>query len=162
MKAIIVCASVSHGNTRRIADVMGQVLQAPVVDPEQIGTAELSAYDLVGFGSGIFSGKFHPRLRRFVRSLPQGERPQGERHSAFVFATSGLPEPGFRPFSRPLVRLLEQKGFEVSDTFSCRGFDTWLPFKLVGGINKARPDADDLAAALTFAQGLRARIGAAS
>lgn len=152
MRAIIVCTSVSHGNTQRVADVMGQVLAAPVVAPEDVAAADLSAYDLVGFGSGIFSGRYHPRLRRFVEALPGGGRSQ-----AFVFATSGLPEPGFGPFTRPLVRRLARKGFAVSDTFSCRGFDTWLPFKLVGGISKARPDAGDLAAAHAFAEGLRAR-----
>ncbi|WP_424887241.1 flavodoxin family protein [Streptomyces sp. XH2] len=157
MKAVIVCTSVSHGNTKRIADAMGQVLEASVVSPEQADVAELSACHLVGFGSGIFLGKFHPRLREFVRSLPQVER-----RRAFVFATSGLPEPRFRPFARPLVRVLEQKGWEVNDTFSCRGFDTWLPFRLVGGINKGRPGATDLEAARTFAEGLRARIGAVS
>lgn len=157
MKVIIVCASVSHGNTKRIADVMGQVLSAPVVEPEQVDLTELATCDLVGFGSGIFSGSFHPRLRRFVELLPEGER-----RRAFVFATSGLPEPRFRPFTRSLVRRLGQKGFQVGDTFSCRGFDTWLPFKLVGGINKARPDADDLAAARTFAEGLHARAGVVS
>ncbi|MBV6701782.1 flavodoxin family protein [Kitasatospora aureofaciens] len=158
MKAVIVCTSVSHGNTRRIADVMGQVLEAPVVEPEQVDTAELSGCDLVGFGSGIFTGNFHPRLLQFVRSLPAGE----QRRKAFVFATSGLPELRFRPFTRPLVRLLGGKGFEAGDTFSCRGFDTWLPFRLVGGINKGRPGAPDLDAARTFAEGLRARTGAAS
>ncbi|MGW1077983.1 glycerate kinase, partial [Streptomyces sp. NPDC002537] len=29
-------------------------------------------------------------------------------------------------------------------TFSCRAFDTYLPFKLVGGIRKGRPNATDL------------------
>ncbi|MEE1782898.1 flavodoxin family protein [Streptomyces sp. SP17BM10] len=152
MKAIIVCTSVSHGNTQRVADVMGRALAAPVVAPEEVDVADLSAYDLVGFGSGIFSGRCHPRLRRFVSALPEGGRGK-----AFVFTTSGLPEPGFRPFTGPLVRRLERKGFAVSDTFSCRGFDTWLPFKLVGGISKARPNADDLAAAHAFAEGLGVR-----
>ncbi|MER7769428.1 flavodoxin family protein [Kitasatospora sp. NPDC096140] len=152
MKAVIVCASVSHGNTRRIAEAMGRVLSAPVVEPEQVDPAELAGYDLVGFGSGIFTGRFHPRLRDFVRSVPRGQRGR-----AFVFATSGLPELPVRPFTRPLVRALEQKGFEVADAFSCRGFDTWLPFRLVGGLNKARPGAEDLAAARAFAEGLGAR-----
>ncbi|MEU9046624.1 MULTISPECIES: flavodoxin family protein [unclassified Kitasatospora] len=151
----------SHGNTRRIAEAMGRVLSAPVVEPEQVDAAGLSGYDLVGFGSGIFTGQFHPRLRDFVRSVPErapeGQRQgQGQGQRAFVFATSGLPELPVRPFTRPLVRQLERKGFEVAGAFSCRAFDTWLPFKLVGGINKARPDGDDLAAARAFAEGLRA------
>lgn len=153
MKAMIVAVSVSHGNTQRIAEVMGEVLHAPVVDPEQVDLAELAACDVVGFGSGIFFGNFHQRLRDFVQSLPQAQR-----QKAFVVATSGLPEMRIRPFTRPFVRTLEQKGFEVADTFSCRAFDTWLPFKLVGGINKHRPNVSDLQAARTFAEGLRARV----
>ncbi|MEU5532589.1 flavodoxin family protein [Streptomyces sp. NPDC020362] len=152
MKAMIVCVSVSHGNTKRVADVMGHALEAPVVAPEQVDTAELSACDLVGFGSGIFSMSFHPRLRQFVRALPR-ERPR----KAFVFATSGFPEPPFRPYTRPLAGVLARKGFEVVDSFSCRALDTWLPFKPVGGIRKGRPDTTDLEAARTFAEGLRAQ-----
>ncbi|MFI1768463.1 flavodoxin family protein [Streptomyces sp. NPDC020800] len=151
MKAMIVCVSVSHGNTQKVADVMGHVLEAPVVTPEQVDTAELSACDLVGFGSGIFSMSFHPGLRRFVRALPREQR-----RKAFVFATSGFPEPPFRPYTRPLTGLLEQKGFEVVGSFSCRALDTWFPFKPVGGVRKGRPDAADLVAARTFAEGLRA------
>lgn len=78
------------------------------------------------------------------------------RGAAFVFVTSGFPEGRRRLFSRPLVRVLEGKGFGVAGIFSCRGFDTFLPFKLVGGVRKDRPDAADLAAAHPFAEGLRA------
>ncbi|MFF6982345.1 flavodoxin family protein [Streptomyces sp. NPDC008343] len=149
MQTVIVCASVSHGNTRRVADSMAEVLGAEVVAPEQADLAELAGADLVGFGSGVFHGRLHPRLTEFVRALPAG------RGRAFVFATSGLPEIAPAPFTRPLVRLLQGKGFEVDGSFSCRAFDTWTPFKLVGGINKQRPNAGDLAAARTFAEGLR-------
>ncbi|MDI9918278.1 flavodoxin family protein [Rhodococcus sp. IEGM 1379] len=153
MKAIIVCTSISHGNTKRIADIMGQVLDARVVAPEQVDMADLATYDLVGFGSGIYLGSFHPQLRQFVRSLPEQQRGR-----AFVFATSGFPDAVPHSFSRPLVRLLGQKGFETLDAFSCRAWDTYLPFKLVGGIRKGRPNATDLESARAFAEGLRARI----
>ncbi|MFI6048244.1 flavodoxin family protein [Nocardia sp. NPDC051321] len=155
MKAILVCTSVSHGNTKRIADIMGHVLSARVVSPDQLDPAELAGYDLVGFGSGIFLGSFHAQLREFVESLPQEPR-----RKAFVFATSGLPEARFQRFSRPLVKLLQQKGFEVTGTFSCRAFDTYAPFKLVGGIRKDRPNGADLAAARMFAERLRTHIAA--
>ncbi|MFJ4095363.1 hypothetical protein ACIPYS_27565 [Kitasatospora sp. NPDC089913] len=68
-----------------------------------------------------------------------------------MFATSGLPEFPPMPFARPLSRLLARKGFEVAGSFSCRAFDTWAPFRPVGGINKQRPDDADLAAAHAFA-----------
>ncbi|MEU6478163.1 flavodoxin domain-containing protein [Streptomyces sp. NPDC047017] len=149
MKAVIVCVSVSHGNTRRVAGTMAEVLDAKVVSPEESDPAELAGADLVGFGSGVFHTRMHPALTGFVRGLPA--RPG----RAFVFATSGLPEPPFAPFTRPPVRLLEGKGYEVSGTFVCRAFDTWAPFRLVGGINKRRPDGADLAAARAFAARLR-------
>jgi hypothetical protein len=43
--------------------------------------------------------------------------------------------------------------------FSCWANDTWTPLKLVGGIRKGRPNADDLAAARAFAEGLRTQVG---
>ncbi|MFF7401516.1 flavodoxin family protein [Streptomyces murinus] len=153
MRTVIVCASVSHGNTRRVADSMAQVLGARVVSPEQADPAELADADLVGFGSGVFYSRLHPALMSFVKALPTG------RGRAFVFATSGLPEIPLMSFTRPLVRLLKGKGFEVDGSFSCRAFDTWTPFKLVGGINKQRPHTGDLAAARAFAGQLRARRG---
>lgn len=149
MRTVIVCASVSHGNTRRVADSMAEVLGAEVVAPEQADLAELAEADLLGFGSGVFYGRLHRRLTEFVKALPAG------RGRAFVFATSGLPEIAPAPFTRPLVQLLKGKGFEVDGSFSCRAFDTWTPFKLVGGLNKRRPNAGDLAAARAFAERLR-------
>lgn len=156
MKTVIVCASVSHGNTRRVADGLARVLDAKVVSPEQADLTELAAADLVGFGSGVFYGRLHPRLTDFVKALP------ARRGRAFVVATSGLPEIPLMSFTRPLVQLLESKGFEVDESFSCRAFDTWTPFKLIGGINKQRPNAGDLAAARAFAGRLRDRRGPAS
>ncbi|WP_234334221.1 flavodoxin family protein [Streptomyces sp. NRRL B-1347] len=152
---MIVCVSVSHGNTKKVADVMGQALDAPVVAPEDVDVAELSTCDLVGFGSGVYSMALHPRLLELAASLPKGEH-----RRAFVFATSGFPEAPFRPFTRPLVRLLERRNFEVVDTFSCRGWDTMALFKPVGGVRKGRPHAADLEAARAFAAGLPTRIGA--
>ena len=157
MKAIIVCTSVSHGNTRRVADVIGRVLDARVVDPDEIDPRDLVGFDLVGFGSGVFNMALHPRLRAFADALPREQR-----GNAFVFNTSGFPEPRFRRYLRSFTRQLETKGFDVVDTFSCRGFDTWFPLKVVGGIRKGHPDAPDLDAARTFAQSLRSRIGATS
>lgn len=156
MRTVIVCVSVSHGNTRRVADSMAQVLDAKVVSLEQADLTELADADLVGFGSGVFYGRLHPRLTDFVKVLPTG------RGRAFVFATSGLPEIPLTSFTRPVVQLLEGKGFEVDESFSCRAFDTWTPFKLVGGVNKQRPNAGDLAAARAFAGRLRDRRGPAS
>ncbi|WP_280471457.1 hypothetical protein [Nocardia cyriacigeorgica] len=62
------------------------------------------------------------------------------------------------PRGRGRGKTRKQKGFDVVDTFTCRGFDTWLPLRIVGGIQKGHPDEDDLLAARTFAADLRARV----
>ncbi|MFI1067101.1 flavodoxin family protein [Streptomyces spororaveus] len=155
MKTLLVCTSVSHGNTRRVAQAMAEVLDARVVAPDEVEASDLAGYDLVGFGSGVFAQRMHRDLLGFVRTVPRsGPSPASTAVRAFVFATSGLPEPAVAPFTRPLVRLLEGRGFEVAGTFTCRALDTWLPFRLIGGINRRRPDADDLGAARAFARRL--------
>lgn len=157
MKSLIVCVSVSHGNTRRVAEAMAEILGAPVVEPGDVRPSDLGGYDLVGFGSGVYAMAVHPRLRRFIRSIP---REDGGR--AFVFTTRGGPEPPLWSYAAPVQRLLERRGFEVLDTFSCRGFDTWLPLRLVGGLNKGRPNGADLDAARAFARRLAGRVGPAA
>ena len=95
------------------------------------------------------------RLRKLVRELPQvTNRP------AFVFCTSGSAEPGMLPYTRRFQDLLARKGYDVVGSFSCRGFDSWLPLKIFGGLNKGKPDAADLDRARTFARELLAtRLG---
>ena len=151
MKSLIVCVSVSNGNTRKVAQALADVLDATVVDPEEVEVATIGGYDVVGFGSGIYGMSFHRRLRELVRRLPSTK---GRR--AFVFATSGSPEPPVWRYMQGMRRLLESRGYSVAGTFLCRGFDTWLPLRLIGGINKGRPDERDLERARAFARGLLA------
>ena len=89
-----------------------------------------------------------PRLRDCVRRLSDTG---GRGRPAFVFATSGLPEPPFRRYTHTFEHLLKAKGFHIAGTFTCRGLDTWGPFKLMGGVSKNRPNDTDFAAAREFA-----------
>jgi flavodoxin len=155
MKSSIICVSVSHGNTRHVADYMAEVLDAEVVEPEAVDVDKLGEYDLIGFGSGIYFMAVHRQLRDLVTRLPHVH---GVR--AFTFFTSGAaPIPFMKP-DKWLRDQLEAKGFEVLDSFSCRGLDTVGPFGLLGGINKGRPDGRDLDLAAVFAKRLRKRMAA--
>lgn len=153
MKSLIVCVSMSHGNTRRVADRMAEVLSADVVEPEVVDPETLHEYDLVGFGSGIYFMAVHPRLWRLVRRLPH----VGDTR-AFTFFTSGAPKVPLVGYRRAIRHRLESKGFHVLDSFSCRGFDTVGPLRLVGGLNKGRPDDRDLDRAAAFAARLAGRV----
>lgn len=153
MKSLIVCVSTSHGNTRRVADRMADVLDAEVVEPESVEPEKLREYDLVGFGSGIYYMAVHARLRDFIRRLPHVD---GIR--AFTFFTSGARDIPLLDYNKPVRNQLESKGFQVLDSFSCRGFDTVGPFGFIGGINKGRPNDHDLDRAAAFAARLRKRV----
>ena len=50
---------------------------------------------------------------------------------------------------------LQSKGYMIVDEFSCAGFNTNSFNKLFGGINKGRPNAEDLKQAEEFAQNLK-------
>lgn len=147
MKTMIIYSSVHHQNTQKVATVMAEELGADLVPVAQAEPGTLDGYDLAGFGSGIFFGKHHKTLMQFVETLPTGA---GRR--AFVFSTSGK---GGNAMHAALKEELAARGFSIVDEFSCKAWDSWGPLKLIGGINKGRPDEQDLAAAREFARRLR-------
>jgi len=49
---------------------------------------------------------------------------------------------------------LQAKGYMIVDEFNCHGFNTNSFLKYFGGMNKGKPDAEDLEHAEEFAQQL--------
>ena len=145
MKTLIIYIS-THSNTEKIAKTIAKVLDAELAKPNEANINKLSEYDLIGFGSGIFFWKHHKLLLDFVDSLEEVKNTK-----AFIFSTSGLPR--IRPdFHRVLREKLRRKGFHILDEFSCKGWDTFSFLKIVGGINKSRPNNIDLGMAKLFAE----------
>jgi len=132
---------------------MSNTLNADLLQVEQVDVNVLTEYDLIGFGSGIYFGKYHKSLLELVDKLPVLKNKK-----AFTFATSGLRKMRFvHDFDKPLKEKLKQKGFNIVGGFSCRGFDTSQAAKIIGGINRGRPDEKDLNQAENFARGLQDR-----
>ena len=59
MKSLLVVFSYHHRNTEKIARVFAKVLDAQMKTPQRINPEELQDYNLIGFGSGIDSGKHY-------------------------------------------------------------------------------------------------------
>lgn len=146
MKTAIFCVSVHHGNTAKLASVAKEALGADLYNPEEMTQELLEGYDLAGFFSGIYKFRHHEGLFSAVGKLPQQN---GKK--AFICSTSGSGKPIFH---RKLAKALNQKGFHVIAEYVCRAYITFGPFGLVGGINKGRPDANDLAKAALFFKSL--------
>ena len=145
-----VWVSSSHSITRtrpKIAHAMAEVLGAECVAPEELPSTSLDGCWLVGFGSGVYYGQMHQALLERLRGLP--DAPEATK-PAFVFSTSGLPFLA-KLWHTPLKKLLARKGFEVGGEFACRGFDTWGPLWLTGGLNWRHPDERDSVKAREFA-----------
>ncbi len=148
MKTLIICESVHHGNTKKVADAMASVLGAEVKKPGDVDVTRLGENDLIGFGSGIYMGKMHKSLLKLAEDLPALAK------KAFIFSTAGGANRNMKDH-RVLKERLIAKGASIVDEFSCRGFDTVGPLLLIGGINKGRPDEKDLENARRFAQKLK-------
>lgn len=144
MKTLIICESVHHGNTKKIADAMAGVLGAEVKKPGEVDAGMLGGYDLIGFGSGIYMGKSHKNLLKLADALPKLEK------KAFIFSTAGRENVNMKGH-RALKEKLTGKGFKIVDEFTCLGYDTFGPLVLVGGVNKGKPDEKDLENARRFA-----------
>lgn len=150
MKTLILCKSVHHQNTAAIAHVLADAIDAEVRDPDTTPVEAIQGFDLIGFGSGIYFGRFHAALRSWISQLPDREH---GRCKAFIFSTSGLPFL-WRLWHRPLRARLKKKGFDVIAEFHCRGFDTFGLLWLFGGLNCRHPDQADQKHAAEFARRL--------
>ncbi|MDD1713844.1 MAG: flavodoxin family protein [Methanoregulaceae archaeon] len=134
-------------NTEKIARVFAKVLDAEIRTPRQVTPEELGGYDLIGFGSGIYSGRHHQDLLDLADKLPPAPGTK-----AFIFSTSAIM--GKEKVAKDHARLrekLQSKGYVILDEFSCKGFNTNSFLKYFGGMNRGRPNADDFLHAEEFA-----------
>ena len=140
MKSIIVYVSTHHGNTRKVAEAIAADCGVELLDAMEVKEKDLSCYDLIGFASGIYAARFHPAVMEFARAnLPQDKK-------IFYLMTSAMN----RDFSKSMKDAVRGKNATVAGSFHCSGYNTFGPFKLIGGTSKGHPDAQDLKDAVRF------------
>ena len=61
---------------------------------------------------------------------------------------------GGKPVFDSIKGIIKEKQGRIVGEFSCKGYDTFGPFKLIGGISKGHPDKNDLDNAKAFFKGL--------
>lgn len=140
MKSIIVYASTHHGNTKKLLDAITSKFDVELVNAIDVTSKDLSEYDLIGFASGIYAAKFHKSVINFAAdNLPNDKK-------IFFIMTSAMD----KDFSSSMDSALSGKNAQVLGKFSCKGYNTFGPFKLVGGTSKGKPDKEDLKNAIRF------------
>ena len=114
-----------------------------MIDAVKQPDADLSSYDMIGFASGIYFSKFHQSILEFAeKNLPDDKK-------ILLICTYG----GSANY-KTIEQILDKKYSTVIGKFGCKGYDTFGPFKLVGGIAKGHPDEKDIKNAVEFVKGL--------
>ena len=131
MRKAIVYASVHHGNTEKLVKGIAEECQVDLIDAVKQPNADLNSYDMIGFASGIYFSKFHQSIL------------------GFLICTYG----GSANY-KSIEQILDKKHASVVGKFGCKGYDTFGPFKLVGGIAKGHPNEEDMKNAADFIKGL--------
>ena len=141
MKTAIVYYSKHHGNTKKLLDAIAARNEVALIDVTAQPSADLSGYDRIGFASGIYYSSFAKRLIFFASNhLPENK-------SVFYVYTHGAPK---GDFLKAIREIAAQKHCKEIGEYRCQGFDTFGPFKLVGGIAKGHPTAEEIAGAVAF------------
>ncbi|HJB38788.1 MAG TPA: flavodoxin [Candidatus Ruthenibacterium avium] len=141
MKTAICYYSHHHQNTLKVLEAIAAENEVDLIDVITRQTVRLDEYDCIGFASGIYGFEFHKGVVEFARQyLPAGKP------VFFVYTYGGAKGTG----AKAAAEIAKEKGCPVLGEFGCKGYDTFGPFKLVGGIAKGHPDEQDFANARKF------------
>lgn len=143
MRKAIVYTSVHHGNTEKLVKRIAEECQVDLIDAIKQMNADLNDYDMIGFASGIYYSKFHQSILKFSEENLSADK------KVFLICTYG----GSANY-KSIEQILDKKHASVVGKFGCKGYDTFGPFKLVGGIAKGHPDEEDMKNAVDFVKGL--------
>lgn len=125
MKTAVIYYSAHHGNTKKVLDTIARRFHITLIDAVKTDTADLAGYDLIGFASGIYYSKFHKCVLQFAeRNLPAGKK-------VFFLYTCGVEKKGY---TEAIAKAVKDKKAVILGEYGCLGFNTFGPFKLIGGV----------------------------
>lgn len=102
-------------------------------------------FDRIGFASGIYFGAFAKQIITFAEAhLPENK-------AVFYIHTYGVSAGNVL---KEIREIAEKNHCRELGSYHCLGFDTFGPFKLVGGIAKGHPTAEEITGAVNFYQAL--------
>lgn len=147
MKTAIIYYSKHHGNTKKLLEaIAGEDEQLTLFDVTKDEIPALEAYDRIGLASGVYFSKYGRELLEFTKKfLPEGK-------PVFFIHTAGSPREKQNSAAKTIA---EARNCECLGTCFCKGFDTFGPFRLIGGLAKGHPDEKDIKDAVNFYRNLR-------
>lgn len=141
MKTIIIYESKHHKNTKKLVDAVCGKYGTEAITISEADKTDLESYDIIGLASGIAFGKFYKNIEQFAENhLPQGKK-------IFFLYTCGKDS---GKYTVSISKIASDRHCEILGSYGCLGFDTYGPFKLVGGIAKGHPTQDEIDSAVKF------------
>lgn len=141
MKVLIIYHSEHHDNTKKLVEAIARQGDVTLLNASENSNLNWSDYDLIGFASGIYYQKFHKDiLDSAEKNLPIGKK-------VFFLYTCGVKR---NSYTDAIRQIAEAKKARIVGSYGCLGFDTFGPFKLIGGIAKGRPNDEDISKATSF------------
>ena len=135
MKIAIAYYSKHHGNTKKLLDAIPSDKDIYLIDVTTVDNADLKDYDLIGFASGIYYGKFHKDILKFAKdNLPENKE-------VFFTYTCGKDS---EKYIKEITDIANEKKSDIKGCYSCIGLDSFGPFKLIGGIRKGHPNEEEI------------------
>ena len=147
MSTAIIYYSEHHGNTKKLLDAIAAADPDVVLIDVTKGAKDLSGYDRIGIASGIYMGSFSKQVISYADAHLSEGKP------VFFIYTHGAPGGDFLKGIRAVT---EKKHCPELGKYHCRGFDTFGPFKLIGGIAQGHPTKEEVYGAAAFYRGLKA------
>jgi len=150
MKTAIVYYSQHHGDTKKLVDAIASQYEVELINVTENTNADLTNFDCIGFASGIYFSSFAKQLLTFAeKKLPENK-------AVFFMNTCGIQSPVV--YFDAIRKIAKAKKSCELGTYQCLGFDTFGPFKIVGGVAKGHPDEDEIAAAVRFYGEIQANV----
>lgn len=146
MKTVIIYYSRHHENTKKLLDEISKKHNdIDLIDVTKIEEIDLKTYDRIGFASGIYYSKFQKKLLQLAKDkLPDNK-------DVFFIYTFGAKKQGY---TNAITEAVKTHNANILGEYGCFGFNTFGPFKLIGGIAKGHPNNEEIINAIKFYEGL--------
>lgn len=146
MKTAVIYYSKHHNNTKKLLDAIAEKTELTLINVSDCKTVNLTEFDRIGFASGIYYSKFQKSLLKFAEeNMPDNKQ-------TFFIYTYGAEKSGY---TKDIAAAVKKHNAEILGEFGCLGFNTFGPFKLIGGIAKNHPNETDFNNALNFYNNLK-------
>ena len=140
-KSILIYASKHHGNTYKLVNAISEKYDIAMIDATKESIVDLQEYEVIGFASGIDFGKFYEEIENFAEAnLPI-------KKEVFFLYTCAMERKGF---TNSIKEISLKKDAIILGEYGCKGYNTYGPWQLIGGMNKNHPTEAEIAEVVNF------------